>query len=138
MPKCSHAAPASTQSGMYRYVTDDVKEVVLTLTVSSGFTPTTLMASLLFFMSIPLRIKPILVIEWQMNILFANELTLMEVLFPLSTTINCRVCRTCVASGVWGRLMHAKQNATKLLTEGRCDRRATKKTIHTKNTDEEF
>jgi hypothetical protein len=51
------------------------------------------------FMSIPLRIKPIHVIKWQMNILFANESTLMEVLFPLSTTINCRVCRTRVASG---------------------------------------
>jgi hypothetical protein len=51
------------------------------------------------FMSIPLRIKPILVIKWQMNILFTNKLSLMEILFPMSTTINCHICCTHVASG---------------------------------------
>jgi hypothetical protein len=40
-------------------------------------------------------------------ILFANESTLMdEVLFPLSTTIHCRVCHTRVASGEG--LLHAE------------------------------
>jgi hypothetical protein len=40
-------------------------------------------------------------------ILFANESTLMdEVLFPLTTTIHCRVCHTRVASGEG--LLHAE------------------------------
>jgi hypothetical protein len=65
-------------------------------------------------MSIPLRIKPILVIKWQMNILFINKLTLMEVLFPMAVDNN-QLLHLLYSCHIWGRLNACQTECNKAL-----------------------
>jgi hypothetical protein len=64
-----------------------------------------------------------------MHILFANESTLMEVLFPAIVDHN-QLPHLSYLRRICGGLMHAEQNATKLLREGRCGQRSKCKALN--------